>query len=155
MNRRTGNIFEYPAIIASHSAKSCVREVYEILYRVTLDYATRLLALYNTPHYYVSDTSAHTFSPCCKIYKLPTTNLLAVSSSGLKSALFVFYDAALPRFSILMKKRRIEGIRNTVNIVDIAIPPSTTLPNPRYSSEPGPGATTRGSMPKILVKALM
>ena len=42
-----------------------------------------------------------------------------------------------------------------VRIADRASPPTTTEPSPRYSSEPAPGISTRGNMPKTLVSVDM
>ena len=39
-----------------------------------------------------------------------------------------------------------------VRIADKHNPPITTQPNPLYSSDPAPGKTTSGTIPKILVK---
>ena len=72
---------------------------------------------------------------------------------------FLFYQPSFSwpfnGFSMRITKMRIEGITKMVKIVDTAMPPRITLPRPLYSSEPDPGNSTSGSMPKILVVALI
>ena len=47
------------------------------------------------------------------------------------------------------------GIIIKVNTAESARPPITTEPKPRYNSAPAPGKTTRGNIPKTLVKVDM
>ena len=54
-----------------------------------------------------------------------------------------------------MKNISREGITKTVKSVERARPPKITLPRPLYSSDPGPGNKTSGSIPKMLVEALI
>ena len=61
----------------------------------------------------------------------------------------------LSLFSIFIKNNKREGITKMVKMVETAIPPKMTLPSPLYSSDPGPGANTSGSIPNILVVALI
>ena len=42
-----------------------------------------------------------------------------------------------------------------MNIVEKTRPPTITLPRPLYSSDPAPGETTSGSIPKTLVSVLI
>ena len=61
----------------------------------------------------------------------------------------------LPLSIIDKNKDNNGGIIIKVNTAESARPPNPTEPTPRYNSAPAPGKTTRGNIPRTLVKVDM